>query len=127
MRIADRDDSSFRDRSHFMAVAARAMRHVLVDHARRVTADKRGGDWQRVTLHTGDGRAEPVSPIDMLDLEQALVALEKDDPRLARVVELKYFAGLTISEIASALDVSEMTVSNDWRRARIRLSRELDG
>ncbi len=126
LRIADRDDGSFNDRTHFLAVAARAMRHVLVDHARRVGANKRGGDRQRVTLQTGDGGAAPMPPSDMLDLEQALLALEKQDLRLARLIEYKFFAGMTIAEIAEALEVSEMTVSNDWRRARIWLTRELD-
>jgi RNA polymerase sigma factor (TIGR02999 family) len=103
------------------------MRHVLVDHARRIAAAKRGGAWQRVTLHTGDGNASPVSHSELLDLDGALDSLEAHDPRLARVVEYKYFAGMTIPEIAAALDVSEMTVSNDWRRTRIRLSRTLGG
>lgn len=124
MRIADREDDDFNDRTHFLAVAAKAMRHVLVDHARRIAALKRGGDRQRVTLHSGDGRGAP--PTDVLDLERALGQLEQREARLARVVEFKFFAGMTIPEIAGALGVSEMTVSSDWRRARIWLTRELE-
>ena len=126
LRIADRDDSEFNDHTHFMAVAAKAMRHVLVDHARRIGALKRGGEQHRVTLQTGDGAGRLAPPTDVLDLEHALGQLEQLEGRLAQVVEFKFFAGMTIPEIAGALGVSEMTVSNDWRRARIWLTRELE-
>lgn len=125
MRIADKQDDAFNDRTHFLAVAARAMRHVLVDHARKVGAVKRGGDQHRVTLHTSDGSSGQATPVDVLDLERALEQLEQQEARLARVVEYKFYAGMTIPEIATALGVSEMTVSTDWRRARIWLTREL--
>jgi len=125
MRLAHRDPSAYSDRSHFFALAAKAMRHVLVDHARRVRARKRGGEQQRVTLVTGDGSARSGPPTDVLDLDRALGRLERESGRQARVVELRFFGGLSIPEVADALGVSHMTVSNDWRRARVWLAREL--
>ena len=127
MRLADREPDSFADRSHFLAAAAKVMRHVLVDHARRVRAAKRGGAAQRVTLLSSDGvdPSSATSGTDVLDLDAALTRLEAQDERLARVVELRFFAGLPIPEVAEALSVSHMTVSSDWRRARVWLAREL--
>jgi len=124
LRLAGRP-GGYESRSHFLGAAAKAMRHVLVDHARRRHALKRGGALDRVTLVTGDGQEIDAAPADVLDLDQALVRLEQEEPRLATVVELKFFAGSTIEEIAEATGVSHMTVSNDWRRARIWLAREL--
>jgi RNA polymerase sigma-70 factor (ECF subfamily) len=127
MRLADRDTDSWKDKGHFLSSAARVMRHVLVDHARKVRASKRGGELQRVTLLTGDGAGGARAETDVLDLDQALERLGQEDDRLARVVELRFFAGLPIPEVAEALGVSHMTVSNDWRRARVWLARELAG
>ena len=125
LRIAGTDEAPT-EKAHFVAVAATAMRHALVDHARRLSAAKRGGeDAHRVTLLSGDGPETGPPPPDVIDLDRALTRLAEGEPRLARVVELKFFGGLTIPEIAEALDVSHMTVSNDWRRARIWLAREL--
>ncbi|MHC5211233.1 MAG: ECF-type sigma factor [Planctomycetota bacterium] len=126
LRVADRP-GGYESRSHFLGVAAKAMRHVLVDHARRRRAAKRGGDAERVTLLTGDGGEADAPTLDVLDLDEALARLERTDERLACVVELKFFAGLTIEEVAEALGVSHMTVSTDWRRARVWLARELAG
>lgn len=125
IRLAERDPASFADKDHVMAAAARAMRHVLVDHARRSKAAKRGGAAARVTLMSHDGGSSPAQELDVLDLDDVLAWLELEDERLARVVELRYFAGLPIPEVAAALGVSHMTVSNDWRRARVWLAREL--
>jgi RNA polymerase sigma factor (TIGR02999 family) len=126
LRVAGKQ-GGFQSRSHFLGYAAQAMRHVLVDHARRRQAAKRGGELERVTLVTGDGREPAQSPADVLDLDDALARLKQEHPRLAQVVELRFFAGATIEEVAEALGVSHMTVSDDWRRARIWLARELAG
>jgi RNA polymerase sigma factor (TIGR02999 family) len=113
-----------RDRKHFFAIAALAMRQILVDRARRRRSDKRGGDAVRVTLSglrdSGDGDG------DVLAVGQALEKLEKLDARQARIVELRCLVGLTVAETAEALDVSERTVHADWRLARAWLTRELE-
>lgn len=113
---------------HFFALAARAMRQVLVDHARRGGSDKRGGAWQRVSLSgAADSAAAGLGGWDaqLVDLENALAKLEGENERQARVVELRYFAGLSVPEAAKALGVSERTVKNDWRFARAWLRAEL--
>lgn len=109
------------DRAHFLAIAARAMRQVLVDHARRRTAAKRGGGWAVTTLSDGH-RAVDFRPEEMLALDQALEGLE---PRQRQVVEYRFFAGMEESEIAALLDVSERTVRRDWVKARAWLYSEL--
>ena len=103
LRLVDLDRMTLNNRAHFFALASRLMRQVLVDDARRRNAEKRGGDVTMVSL----GDASPVAPavaVDILALDEALGALEALDPRLCRVVELKFFGGLTIEEAATALD-----------------------
>jgi RNA polymerase sigma factor (TIGR02999 family) len=100
------------------------MRHVLVDHARAHRREKRGGGAQRVTLQEAEIVAEEKNP-DLLALDRALTTLEKVDGRKARLVELRYFAGLTIEETAEVMGTSEMTVRREWRRAKAWLSRLL--
>ncbi len=105
------------DRRQFFAIAARRMRQVLVDHARRRDADKRGGVREEVTLSGfADERAEGL--VDVLALDQAMERLEAMDARKARVVELRYFAGLDMTEIARLLDISRATAQRDWEVAR---------
>ncbi|HVR69957.1 MAG TPA: sigma-70 family RNA polymerase sigma factor [Vicinamibacteria bacterium] len=114
----------WKNRSQFFAIAARAMRRVLVDHAVSRRAAKRGGGRSRVPLEDGVF----VSAEDaerLIDLNDALLRLESAQPRLARVVECRYFAGLSIEETAAALDTSAATVKRDWVLARAWLSREL--
>ena len=107
----------FRDRGHFLATAALAMRQVLVSHARRRLADKRGGGVAALPLDDGDGvLAESEERIVALD--DALGELERHHPRLARVVECRYFAGLTEPETAEALGVTDRTVQRDWVKAK---------
>ena len=112
------------DRQHFLAIAARAMRQVLVDSARRRRAAKRGGAVVNITL-TDDvsGLAMPLD--DLIAVDDALTALADRDERLARVVELRFFAGLSEEEIAAALEVTTRTVQRDWVRARAWLHSEL--
>lgn len=113
-----------RDRSHFRAVAAAAMRQILVDHARRKNAKKRDSGMRRVTLSgaTGDdGRKE----IDVIALHEALERLGELDPRQARIVELRYFGGLTVDEVAEVIGVTPRTIHKEWRRCKAWLRAEL--
>lgn len=121
LRLADRG-AGWNDRSHFLAVAALAMRHVLVDAARRRTAKKRGGDEVRIAFdELSPGRYEPGADgraVEILAVDRALTALAALDERLSRLVELRFFAGLTEEEVAAAMGTSERTVRRDWRKAR---------
>ncbi|MDX2436487.1 MAG: sigma-70 family RNA polymerase sigma factor [Acidobacteriota bacterium] len=119
-------DVPWQDRAHFLAVAARTMRRLLVDHARTRGREKRGGDLARVTLQPYDASAEPVSE-EMLTLDHALSALAEQDERAASVVELHHFGGLTYDEVGEALGVSAATVKRDLRVARAWLRREMTG
>jgi RNA polymerase sigma factor (TIGR02999 family) len=124
LRLAPHGGMSVRGRGHFLAIAARAMRHVLVDNARREHALKRGGDRQRVPLFDDVAGAREPDP-DVLAVDEALTRLSRLDPRKGRVVELRFFGGLEIEQIAEALDVSKITVSRDWRFARAWLAEQL--
>lgn len=130
LRLDAQLHANWRSRSQFFAVAAQMMRRVLVDHARTKRALKRGGSAAQVTLGTMD--AEPATPepsldaVDLLALDDALHRLATLDPRKARLVELRYFAGLSIPEAAEALGVSEATLGREWVVARMWLRRELD-
>jgi RNA polymerase sigma factor (TIGR02999 family) len=124
LRLVDIDRMDVRDRAHLLALAARLMREILVDYARRQRAAKRGGD---VTIVNIADVAVPIDPpgVDVLALDEALDELASLDARLSRVVELKFFAGLTTSEAAHALGVSTATVERDWTVARAWLLRRL--
>ncbi|MBL9119497.1 MAG: sigma-70 family RNA polymerase sigma factor [Phycisphaerae bacterium] len=125
VRIAGNANISWEGRSHFLAVAAKAMRNVLADHARKRRAEKRGGAWERVTL-TGLGSDDGERMIDALDLDEALAALQQADERQARIVELRFYGGLSVDEVAHLLEVSPRTVDLDWRMARAWLRNRLD-
>jgi len=124
MRLADSDRLIIRDRTHFFAIAAQAMRQILVDHARKRLADKRGGS---VTIVGLDTMMEPARPpgLDVLVIDEALDRLTLVDARLCRVVELRFFAGLNIEETAEALEVSAATVERDWALAKAWLFQRL--
>ena len=111
-----------RDRKHFFAVAALAMRQILADRARRKRATKRGGDAMRVTL---SGVAGGADPIGAAAVDEALRKLEALSPRQARIVELRCLVGLTVVETAEVLDISERTVQSEWRLARAWMTRAL--
>jgi RNA polymerase sigma factor (TIGR02999 family) len=117
LKLFDRSQLSWNDRHHFFAVAATAMRQVVVDQARRRQAQKRGGKSLPAALDPTalavDDQAE-----EILALNEALLRLSKLDERLARIVELRFFGGLSVAEVAEALDTSERTVKRDWRKAR---------
>jgi RNA polymerase sigma factor (TIGR02999 family) len=124
LRLADQDAAAWQTRTHFFAVAANLMREILVDHARRHKSAKRGGGAFRVTL---DERLEllPQADLDLLALDDALVALAEVDPAKARLVELRFFGGLTIEESADVLQMSVATVKRHWSLARAWLYREI--
>ena len=116
----------YEGRSHFLAVASRAMRSILVDYARARGAQKRGGGRSRVAIDEVIREFES-DRLDLIALDDALDRLESRTPRQVRVVEMRFFAGLSIAQTASALGVSHGTVENDWRFARAWLHRELLG
>ncbi|MGD8395169.1 MAG: ECF-type sigma factor [Candidatus Eiseniibacteriota bacterium] len=124
LRLVGPGAAAWQDRAHFLAVAARAMRFVLVDGARRRLAQKRGGGAERITIEEHHLREEPVV-LEVLALDEALVKLGERNERLARLVELRFFADLTAQETAEILGVSERTVERDWRLARSILHRWL--
>jgi RNA polymerase sigma factor (TIGR02999 family) len=110
-------------RAHFFGVATKAMRHILVDHARSRQAAKRGGAAQRVTLD--EAGVVSAKPAELIALDDALQSLAALDPRKSQIVEFKYFGGLTVEEVAEVLQVSPETIARDWRLARAWLLREL--
>jgi RNA polymerase sigma-70 factor, ECF subfamily len=124
LRLAGARSVRWHDRAHFLAIAARLMRRVLVDHARARGYRKRGGSAQRITLDEGLlVTAEP--PLDLIALDRALDAFAAVDARKTRVVELRFFGGLSVEETADVLQVSADTVRRDWRLAKLWLLREL--
>src|SRR3954471_1158220 len=126
VRLVDAKGLRWQDRSHFLGISARLMRRVLVDHARARGYQKRGGDAQRVTFTDGLMVA-PESSLHLVDLDRALEALAAVDERKAKVVELRFFGGLSVEETADILHVSNDTIKRDWRLAKLWLLRELDG
>ena len=125
LRLVDQRDVRWASRGHFFAIAAQAMRRVLVDHARGHVAAKRGGGAERVTL-SGMADAQPErSGIDVLWLNEALERLAKLDARQAQVVELRYFAGMSVEEVAEVLEISPATVKREWATARLWLAHAL--
>ncbi|MCB9846050.1 MAG: sigma-70 family RNA polymerase sigma factor [Phycisphaeraceae bacterium] len=126
LRMVDQTRASFRDRNHFFAVAATTIRRVLVDHARTKGRAKRGGKRQRVELDASVDWSGS-QDLDLLALDESLSRLHDLHPRQARVVELRFFAGLTIQQTAEVLGVGTTTVEDDWAIARAWLRRALEG
>jgi RNA polymerase sigma factor (TIGR02999 family) len=124
IRLIDQTRVQFNDRAHFFAVAATAMRQILTDHARRTGSQKRGGDWKKVDL-SAITPALDRDEVDVVVLDEALSTLAEADTRQARVVELRFFGGLTMEEIARVVGVSKATVELDWRTARAWLGTQL--
>ena len=127
LKLAGRAEAEFEDRAHFFAYAASAMRSVVVDYARQRLAVKRGGDLHRVTDLPEDAGGGMRLDEDMLGLDVALNKLHDLDPRLAQVVEMRYFAGLSETEIAGLLKRSERSIRRDWQKARMFLLAALQG
>jgi RNA polymerase sigma factor (TIGR02999 family) len=125
IRLVDRSQQSWRGRTHFVAVASRVMRNLLIDLARARAADKRGGGWRPITLTDEIVGGHELRPEDMLALDQALERLAAHDERQVRVVELRFFGGLKVAEVAEVLGVSQRTAEGLWTHARAWLLREL--
>ena len=127
LRLGDQHDARWESRTQFFAIAAQMMRRVLLDHARTRRAQKRGGGGVQITL--GDAQAAESAPLDAVDvigLDDALARLAVLDPQKARLVDLRYFAGLSIPEAAEVLGISTATVGREWAVARMWLRRELE-
>ena len=125
LKLGRRPDTAWENRAHFFGAAARAMRDVLVDFARRRQAGKRGGSWRAVSLDRAGAKLE-VDVDDLLALDAALDQLDALDQRLRRIVELRFFGGASQDEIARMLGVSTRTVERDWRKARMFLLRAME-
>lgn len=125
LKLLAQDQAAWRNRSQFFAIAARLMRRLLIDHARRLQAAKRGGGAVRVTLV--DFASPPSHGVEVLALDEALTRLDGIDPRQGRIVELRFFAGMSVEEVAQVLDVSPTTVKREWRLAQVWLRGELLG
>jgi RNA polymerase sigma factor (TIGR02999 family) len=125
LRLRGADRSAWQDRTHFLAIAAIAMRRLLVERARARGAAKRGGGHVHVTLDDALV-AQPETPVDLVALDAALTRLGELDPLHARIVELRYFGGLTVEETAAALESSPATVKRHWTVARAWLLREIE-
>ena len=123
LRIVNQKQANWRDRAHFFAVSATMMRRILVDHARARHREKRGGG--AITVALNEAIDAQWSETEMIALNDALEGLAKLDPRQSRIVELRFFAGLSVEETAEVLGISKATVNRDWVTARAWLSREL--
>jgi RNA polymerase sigma factor (TIGR02999 family) len=126
LRLVDTKHIAWQDRAHFFALAARLMRHILVDHARAKQAEKRGGQAVRVTFDKALTVTSELAA-DFVALDEALAALAEFDDRKSRVVELRFFGGLSVKETALVLDLSPATVMGDWKLAKAWLQREMRG
>lgn len=124
MKLVDISDINWQDRAHFFAVSANVMRHILVDHARAKLAEKRGGDAERIALDDAISLSnEP--DVDVLAVDEALKELAEFDEQQARIVELRFFGGLTIEETAHVAGISPATVKREWAMAKAWLHRKL--
>ena len=124
MRLIDQRHVHWRNRAHFFAISAQLIRRILVDYARAAQAEKRGGGMHKVSVDEGLGTADE-RELDLVALDEALRELAEFDPRQARIVELRYFAGLTIEETAEVMHISVPTVKRDWVVAKAWLRREI--
>jgi RNA polymerase sigma factor (TIGR02999 family) len=125
LRLIDQRDVRWQNRAHFFGIAAQLMRRILVDRARSHHAVKRGGDGERVPLNEAVISAPTRPDVDLISLDDALAKLTEIDPQQSRIVELKFFGGLTVEEIAEILKISPATVKRDWSLAKAWLHREI--
>jgi len=125
LRLIDQRQATWHNRAHFFAIAARLVRRLLLNHVRDRGRDKRGGGWSRVSLEEPHGDRHP-GQVDLLALDEALGQLGRIDPDAMRVVEMRYFAGLTVNEIAEVTHRSASSIAREWRSARIWLKAHLN-
>ncbi|HXI90683.1 MAG TPA: sigma-70 family RNA polymerase sigma factor [Blastocatellia bacterium] len=125
LRLIDQRNVNWQNTAHFFAIAAQAMRRIIVDHARRHNAVKRGGDNLKVELEEARSQPGPLD-VDVLKLDDALTALAAFDPQQSRIVELRFFGGLSIEETAEVIGISPATVKRDWSMAKAWLHREME-
>ncbi len=125
LKLIDQRNVNWESRTHFFAIAAQAMRRILVDYAKAAHRKKRGGDDIKLPLEEAMTVAAEETPVDLIALDEALNKLATRDEQQARVVELRYFSGLSLEETAEALHISRATVANDWSMAKVWLYREL--
>ena len=125
IKLIDTQDLRFNSRAHFYAIAANIMRRILVDHARAKNRAKRGGNAETLQFDEGATVIQNAQSVDLIALDEALTRLADNDPQQARIVELRYFGGLTLEETAESLRMSRTTVASDWAMAKAWLRREL--
>ena len=125
LKLIDQREVNWENRTHFFAIAAQAMRRILVDHARTKHREKRGGDDAKLSLDEALTFVADEKNIDLIALDEALTRLEMKDKQQTRIVELRYFSGLSLEETAEALNISRTTAARDWAMARAWLHREL--
>lgn len=118
LKLVSQEEMDWKDRTHFYAVAARAMRHILIDHARKKNAEKRGGNKKEITYIDEIISTEQMADEELIRIDEALAELEKFDERLARIVEYRYFGDMKIKDIAKVLNLSARTIKRDWATAR---------
>lgn len=126
LRLVGQTEIDWQGKTHFFAIGAKVMRRILVDHARRAKSLKRGGERKRIQFNE-DLRVSTTNDEDILALEEALEKLDRVDPRQAKIVELRFYGGLTVEEVAAVLGISKRTVESDWTMVRAWLRRELSG
>src|SRR6478672_1144059 len=125
LKLIDQRNVNWESRTHFFAIAAQAMRRILVDYAKTAHRKKRGGNDIKLPLDEAELATSKERSVDLIALDEALEKLAKQDPQQARIVELRYFSGLTLEETAEALHISRATVASDWSIAKVWLYREL--
>jgi RNA polymerase sigma factor (TIGR02999 family) len=125
LRLAGRDEVHWQNRAHFFAVCAQVMRNLLVDRARARQTEKRGGGINQVEVDAG-GIAAPTQRDEILDLHEALEKLNQIDPRKSRIVEMRYFGGMSVEETAAVLELSPITIKREWLKARAWLYLEMN-
>ncbi len=125
LKLIDQREAHFNNRAHFFAIASNLMRRILVDHARAKQRNKRGGNAEELPLEDVENTTLKEPEINLIDLDEALNRLEKLDERQARIVELRYFSGLSVNDTAEVMKISRSTVNQDWAIAKAWLFREL--